>query len=49
MLQKLFATLAILGFLGGLAGCNTIAGMGTDIERGGDAVHDAARDTQKRM
>lgn len=25
-----------------LAGCNTIQGAGTDIERGGEKIHDAA-------
>ncbi|MFC3283296.1 entericidin A/B family lipoprotein [Litchfieldella rifensis] len=27
-----------------LSGCNTIRGMGQDIERGGEAVQDAAND-----
>ena len=28
----------------GLAGCNTIAGAGQDIESAGDAIEDAAED-----
>jgi predicted small secreted protein len=32
-----------------LAGCNTIAGAGKDIESGGEAVQDTARDVQKKM
>ena len=32
-----------------LAGCNTVAGAGKDIERGGEAVQDTARDVQKKM
>lgn len=28
------------------AGCNTMAGLGHDIEKGGDAIEDAARDAQ---
>ena len=32
-----------------LGGCNTIEGAGKDIERGGQAIRDAARDVQKRM
>ena len=32
-----------------LAGCNTMAGMGRDIERGGQKVHDEARETQRNM
>jgi len=37
-----FATLA-------LAGCNTIAGAGKDIERGGQVIRDTAKDVQKKM
>ena len=32
-----------------LGGCNTVAGAGQDVSAGGDAVHDAARDVQKKM
>ncbi|WP_374336253.1 entericidin A/B family lipoprotein [Methyloversatilis sp.] len=32
-----------------LAGCNTIAGAGKDIESGGEKVQDAAHDVQKKM
>ena len=32
-----------------LAGCNTVAGAGKDIERGGEKVQDAARDVQQQM
>jgi predicted small secreted protein len=32
-----------------LAGCNTIAGMGKDIEAAGGAVDKAATDTKKKM
>lgn len=31
-----------------LAGCNTIAGAGKDIEAGGEKVQDAARDVQRK-
>lgn len=41
-LMFVFATFA-------LAGCNTIAGAGKDIESGGEAVQDTARDVQKKM
>ncbi|OXY83817.1 entericidin [Oceanimonas doudoroffii] len=30
----------------GLGGCNTLAGAGKDIEQGGEAVQEAARDAQ---
>ncbi|MGP7733818.1 MULTISPECIES: entericidin A/B family lipoprotein [Oceanimonas] len=32
-----------------LTGCNTFAGAGKDIERGGEVVQDAARDVQKKL
>ena len=32
-----------------LAGCNTMAGMGRDIERGGEKLQDEARETQQEM
>ncbi|NDP47006.1 MAG: entericidin A/B family lipoprotein [Sulfuriferula multivorans] len=32
-----------------LAGCNTVAGAGKDIEKGGEAVQDTAKDVQKKM
>ncbi len=32
-----------------LTGCNTVAGAGKDIEKGGEAVQDTARDVQKKM
>ena len=40
----------LLAFAGlSLGGCNTVAGAGKDVSAGGDAVHDAARDVQKKM
>jgi predicted small secreted protein len=42
--------LAILLALGSaLAGCNTMRGLGQDVERGGERVQDAATNTQKKM
>ncbi len=32
-----------------LAGCNTMAGMGRDIERGGEKLQDQAHETQQDM
>jgi predicted small secreted protein len=32
-----------------LTGCNTVAGAGKDLERGGEKVQDTARDTQQKM
>ena len=42
----------VLGALlmaGVLAGCNTMQGAGKDIERGGQAIRDAAKDVQRKM
>ena len=52
MFQRLLAGLILLGVLGGLgavAGCNTIEGMGKDIERGGEATQQTAKDVKKSM
>lgn len=46
MMKKLMAVLMVAGLVGGLAGCNTIAGAGKDVERGGEAVQGAAHDVQ---
>ncbi|HEY4722378.1 MAG TPA: entericidin A/B family lipoprotein [Anaerolineae bacterium] len=43
MLQKIFATLMLLGMLGTIAGCNTMQGLGQDIERGGEKIQDKAK------
>ena len=40
MLKKLFATLMLLG---AIAGCNTMQGLGQDIERGGEKIQDKAK------
>jgi entericidin B len=45
-MKRIFALL-LLGLT--LAGCNTMSGMGRDIERGGEKLHDQARDTQRKM
>jgi predicted small secreted protein len=42
MLQKIFATLMLLGILGTIAGCNTMQGLGQDIERGGERIQEKA-------
>ena len=52
MTKKLLAALLMLGMVGTLtaiSGCNTIAGAGTDIERGGQAVHEEAREVQRKL
>jgi len=52
MLRKLLAVLMMIGSLatfGTITGCNTIAGAGTDVERGGEAIHNTAKDAQQKM
>jgi predicted small secreted protein len=31
-----------------LGACNTVAGVGKDVERGGEKLQDTARDAQKK-
>ena len=52
MIGKLLTVLMMLGMLGSvsaMSGCNTIAGAGTDIERGGQKIHDEASEVQRRI
>jgi entericidin B len=52
MTRKLLTILMMLGMLGTVSvitGCNTVAGAGKDVERGGEAVHDTAKDVQQKM
>ncbi|ATG75969.1 entericidin [Zobellella denitrificans] len=49
MFRKIMAMLMAMGLAAGLAGCNTFAGAGKDIQRGGEVVEEAARDVQQKM
>ena len=52
MTKKLLTILMLLGTLSTLTaitGCNTVAGAGKDVERGGEAIHDTAKDAQQKM
>ena len=44
IIAPLLAALFFIGFFGTLAGCNTVAGAGQDIEQGGKAIKDEARE-----
>jgi predicted small secreted protein len=49
MLQRIFGALMMLVILGAIVGCNTIHGLGQDIERGGEKTQDAADAVKKKM
>jgi predicted small secreted protein len=49
MKKLLVVLIAVLAATFATAGCNTIAGMGKDIEAAGGAVDRAASDTKKKM
>jgi predicted small secreted protein len=48
MKRKWAAVLTLL-VLGAIAGCNTMEGMGKDIERGGEKMQDQSKDTKNKM
>ncbi len=41
--MKKSALLLIVAYVFALAGCNTIAGAGADIQKGGEKIEDAAK------
>lgn len=41
-MKKIITTLCLLTFTLGLGACNTMKGVGQDVERGGEKVQDAA-------
>ena len=43
MFQRILAVLMLLGTLVAIAGCNTMHGLGQDIERGGEKMQEKAR------
>jgi len=44
---SLLAMLFMAGLFGSLAGCNTVEGAGKDIQRGGEAIKNEAREQKK--
>lgn len=44
ILLSLLATLFVAGTAVTVTGCNTVEGAGKDIEKGGDAIKDEARE-----
>ena len=53
MIRRIFvpllATVFLAGVFGTLAGCNTIAGAGQDIQQGGKAIKDEAKEQKDKM
>jgi predicted small secreted protein len=49
MTKKILTVILMVGIWATITACNTMAGAGKDIERGGEAIHDAAKDTQEKM
>ena len=47
--MKKLMMLMVLVSIAGLIGCNTIEGAGKDIERGGEAVSETAKDVKRGM
>jgi predicted small secreted protein len=43
MIKTLLAALAAAFVLAGLAGCNTIRGVGQDVQKAGQAIEGAAK------
>jgi predicted small secreted protein len=44
----LAVTISLVGILGSI-GCNTVKGMGRDIERGGEKTQDGAESVRRRF
>lgn len=47
--MKKLTALFIMLVIGVLAGCNTMQGLGKDIERGGEKLQNSAQDAKQRM
>lgn len=51
MINKIFmpllAALFLAGLFGSVTGCNTVEGAGKDIQQGGQAIKDEARENKK--
>jgi entericidin B len=46
-MKRVIAVLTVFALSIGLSACNTFAGMGKDVERGGEKVQDAANGARK--
>jgi len=48
VMTRLMALMLVL-MIGALAGCNTMQGLGKDIERGGETLQGSAKNAQEKM
>ncbi len=48
LISTLLATLFMTGLFGTLAGCNTMEGFGQDVQQGGRAIKDEAREQKNK-
>ena len=52
MIKRIFASLLaalfFIGFFGPIAGCNTMEGAGKDIQQGGKAITDEAKEQKDK-
>ena len=49
MAYRLLVLLGLLGALGSLNACNTVEGLGKDVEAAGGAIADTADETKEEM
>ena len=42
MLKRIFTLTAVLAFIAALVGCNTVHGVGQDLEAAGEGIQEAA-------
>lgn len=47
--MRLFQSLTLAGLLAVLAACNTVGGMGEDLQSGGQAITGTAEDVESDM
>ena len=47
--MRLFHSLILAGLLATLAACNTVGGMGEDLQTGGQAITGTAEDAEDQM
>ncbi len=49
MMRRIIFAILMLGLVGSSAACNTVHGLGQDVERAGEKTQDAADSVKRRM